>query len=471
MTQLQLPAPSGKQKLFLRDTHRYVAYGGARGGGKSWAVRMKALLLCLRHPNIRILILRKTYRELMNNHIEPLLALIPQGIARYHKTDKVLRFQNGAAIWFGYCSCDRDLDQYQGAEYDVIFFDEATQFQEDWIRKINLAVRQPNGLPKRTYYTMNPGGVSHSYFKRLFIDRRYQEGEIPENYSFIPALVTDNHALMRQQPQYIKELEALPPKLRKAWLEGSWDITEGQFFEEFRDNPAHYQDRQYTHVIDPFPVPKSWKRYRSFDWGYNKPFSCGWWAVDSDGVVYRILELYGCTGSPNEGVRWTPQQVFSEIAKIEREHPDLAGEKIIGIADPAIWSAETGKSIADVGAENGVYFTRGDNKRIPGWMQMHYRLRFDKAGYPMLYVFRNCKDFIRTLPLLQYDKVKPEDLDTEGEDHIADETRYFCMARPIPPRRFAGEDPFQSSLLHLCLDMEKEELSTKRKQPKMEIWR
>ena len=432
---LKIPAPNPKQRLFFRARERHVAYGGARGGGKSWAVRVKAVLLCLRWPGIRVLILRKTYRELINNHIEPLLAMLPAELARYNKTEKVFRFAGGSSIWFGYCSNDSDLDQYQGAEYDVVFFDEATQFKEDWIRKINLAVRQPNGLPKRSYYTCNPGGVSHGYIKRLFVDRRYEEGEDPKDYRFIPALVTDNTALMQSQPEYLRNLQSLPPKLRKAWLEGSWDLFEGQFFEEFRDDPAHYDDRQYTHVIRPFRIPEGWKCYRSFDWGYNKPFSCGWWAVDHDGVAYRVAELYGCTGTPNEGVRHTPEQVFTAIAKMEKEHPQLKGRRIIGVADPSIWACQTGKSIASTAAEQGVFFTPGDNKRIPGWLQLHYRLSFDGNGFPRMYIFSDCRDFIRTLPQLRYDPLKPEDLDTEGEDHIADETRYFCMARPIAPRR------------------------------------
>ena len=432
---LKISAPNEKQKVFLKDTHRHIAYGGARGGGKSWAVRVKAVLLCLAWPGIRVLILRKTYRELQNNHIEPLLSLLPNTLARYHKTEKVFRFVGGSTIWFGYCGNDADLDQYQGAEYDVLFFDEATHFQEDWIRKINLTVRQPNGLPKRSYYTCNPGGVGHGYIKRLFIDRRYEEGENEADYVFIPALATDNTALMEKQPEYLQALKALPPKLRKAWLEGSWDLFEGQFFEEFRDDPAHYADRQYTHVIAPFRIPESWKCYRSFDWGYNKPFSCGWWAVDHDGVAYRIAEFYGCTGTPNEGVRQTPEQVFRKIAETEREHPLLKGKRIQGVADPAIWACQTGKSIADMAAEQGVYFTPGDNKRIPGWLQLHYRLSFDENGYPRMYVFSTCRDFIRTMPLLRYDPTKPEDLDTEGEDHIADETRYFCMVRPVGPRQ------------------------------------
>ncbi len=455
---IHIPEPSEKQKLFLADNHRHVAYGGARGGGKSWAVRVKAILLCLRWPGIKILIVRKTYKELTNNHIVPLQNMIPRDVARYNKTEKVFTFFNGATIWFGYCNNDSDLDQYQGAEYDVIFFDEATQLQETWIKKINLAVRQPNGLPKRTYYTCNPGGVSHNYIKRLFITRTYETGEIPENYSFTQALLTDNKVLMEMSPEYKAELEALPPKLRAAWLYGSWDIFEGQFFEDFVDDPEHYKDRQWTHVIAPFEIPKTWKIYRSFDWGYNKPFSCGWWAVDFDGIAYRIAEYYGCNGTPNEGIKHHPPQVFADIHRIEQEHPLLKDKYIVGYADPAIWDAEVGESIADTAANHQVFFNKGDNKRIPGWMQIHYRLAFDEEGYPMMYVFNTCKDFIRTLPLLQYDEHYPEDLDTDGEDHIADETRYFCMSRPIAPRKAPVSDGWEDDPLYRIFGFKKGEL-------------
>ena len=468
MAVITIPEPNEKQKIFLADQHRHVAYGGARGGGKSWAVRVKAILLCMRWAGIKILIVRKTYKELTNNHIVPLQQMLPSEVARYNTTETVVTFCNGSTIWFGYCNNDGDLDQYQGAEYDVIFFDEATQLQESWLKKINLAVRQPNGLPKRTYYTCNPGGVSHNYIKRLFIERRYEDAEIPENYSFTQALVTDNKVLMEMSPEYKAELEALPPKLREAWLYGSWDIFEGQFFEDFLDMPEHYADRQWTHVIDPFLIDPSWKIYRSFDWGYNKPFSCGWWAVDHDGVVYRILELYGCTKTPNEGVKWTPPQVFAEIHRIETEHEWLAGKRIIGVADPAIWDAETGESIADVAAKHQVFFQPGDHKRIPGWMQMHYRLAFDENGFPMMYIFSNCKAFIRTIPLLQYDEHKPEDLDTDGEDHVADEVRYFCMSRPIKPRVAVQPDTYNETPMAMFLDIPKEDIKTVRR-PRMEI--
>lgn len=465
---LAMPEPNEKQKLALEDTHRYVGYGGARGGGKSWFVRWKATLLCLFFPGIKVLITRKTYRELLNNHIVPLLAML-HGIATYNKSDKCFKFPNGSTIWFGYCANDGDLGQYQGAEYDVWFADEAGQFQENWLTAIDACVRGANDFPKRTYFTLNPGGPSHGFFRRIFIDRKFTEDEYPEDYSFIQALVTDNVALMKMQPAYKRSLEKLAPKLRASWLEGRWDIYEGQFFEDFYDKPDHYQDRQLTHVIDPFEIPAGWKIYRSFDWGYNKPFSCGWWAVDYDGVVYRILELYGCTETPNEGVKWTPPQVFAEIHRIETEHRWLAGKKIIGIADPAIWDAETGESIADTAAKHQVFFTPGDNKRIPGWMQIHYRLAFDDNGFPQLYVFSNCKAFIRTIPLLQYDEHKPEDLDTDGEDHVADEVRYFCMSRPIKPQHEKIADTYKSTPMAMFLDIPKEDIRPARRMPRMEI--
>ena len=289
------------------------------------------------------------------------------------------------------------------------------------------------------------------YFRRLFIDRRYKENEDPDDYLFIPARVTDNKHLMAQDPYYIKMLENLPPKLRSAWLDGDWHQYEGQFFEEFREEPdvraalEHGCDmgpdelrkaRRWTHVIEPFKVPKGWEMYRSFDWGYHHPFACGYWAVDYEGVIYRVGEFYGVQYAgrevlPNEGLKWAPDRVFSEIRKYETEK--FGKREIHGVADPAIWDAETGESIADVAARHQVYFVKGDHARIPGWMQCHYRLQFDDNGYPRMYVFSTCENFIRTVPLLQYDQHKPEDIDTDSEDHIADEWRYFCMTRPIKP--------------------------------------
>jgi len=438
MRTLDLGRAQPKQTLFLKDKHRHIAYGGARGGGKSWAVRTKSKLLAFRYPGIKILIVRKTYKELQNNHIEQLTAELA-GFAKYNRSDKMFRFPNGSTISFGYCANEGDLGQYQGAEYDVVFIDEAGQLQESWIRKINLCVRGTNGFPKRTYYTLNPGGPGHAYFKRVFVDRNFNPDEDPNDYFFIQAKVEDNKALMDTQPDYLRELENLPPTLRAAWKDGRWDVYEGQFFEDFRDVPEHYKDRRWTHVIEPFEIPDGWTICRSYDFGYGKPFSCAWWAVDYDGTIYRIMELYGCTRTPNEGVKWTPDKQFEEIHKTEMQHPWLKGKTIIGVADPAIWDASRGESVADTAARDGVFFTPGDNERIAGWMQCHYRLQFDEDGYPRMYVFNTCRAFIRTIPLLIYDEHKVEDLDTTMEDHVADEWRYFCMSRPIKPIRAVKE--------------------------------
>lgn len=449
---LSIGTPNEKQLLFLTDEHKHIAFGGARGGGKSWAVRAKAKLLCFNYAGIRCLIVRRTYPELINNHITQLRQELA-GLAKYNDKDKILKFPNGSVLQFMYCARDSDLDRLQGVEYDVIFLDEATQLTEYQMKAITACVRGVNSFPKRVYYTCNPGGQGHGYIKRLFIDRNFEGGEIGDEYSFIQSLVTDNKALMEAQPDYIKQLEALPHKLREAWLYGRWDIFEGQFFEDFVINPPDPEEPdKYCHVIEPFNPPKTWTYYRSFDFGYAKPFSCGWWAVDYDGRAYRIAELYGCTAEPNTGVKWTPDRIFSEMARIEAEHPFLKGRDIIGVADPSIWDASRGESVHEAAIRRGIVFTPGDNKRIPGWMQMHYRFAFDNEGIPMMYVFNTCKGFIRTIPLLIYSETHTEDLDTDGEDHIADETRYFCMARPLKPVDAAPRQEIQDDPLNMIAD-------------------
>ena len=459
MKTFEFPEPSPKQDLFLTADNTYIAFGGARGGGKSWAVRIKAVLLCLNYPGIKVMIVRKTYPELQENHIIPLCEMLncnaprkKDRLASYNDSKKHIRFGNKSRILFRYCDKLKDADRFQGTEVDILFVDEATHQSVEKIEKLNACVRGFNDFPKRTYYTCNPGGEGHHWVKRLFIDRVYKDDEIPTDYTFIQSLVTDNKALMMKDPKYIQRLQSLPPKLRKAWLEGDWDIFEGQFFEEFRTEPDKIKcheagisleqaktEGRWTHVIKPLDMNagnrRGWTIYRSYDFGYAKPFSCAWWAIDYDGTMYRILELYGCTDTPNEGVKWTPDRQFEEIVKVERQHPWLRGKNIQGVADPAIWDKSRGESIADTAAKYGVYFTPGDHERIAGWMQCHYRLQFDENGYSRCYIFEGCEGFIRTIPLMMYDEHKVEDLDTSMEDHIADEWRYMCMSRPVSPLR------------------------------------
>jgi hypothetical protein len=448
---LRLSRPTEKQAMFLAAKVRHVGYGGARGGGKSHIVRDKSKRLCLRYPGIKILIVRRTMPELRANHINVLKEEIPKEIARYNQQERTFFWKNGSTIKFDYCDNDNDLMHFQGCEYDVIFIDEATNLLQDWIEKIVVCCRGVNNFPKRIYYTFNPGGPSHGYFKRLFIDRSFQGSEKPEDYIFIQALVTDNKYLMEAQPEYKAFLENLPPKLRAAWLDGAWDIFEGMFFEDLRLKPdaqkcieagisqeQALQQHRWTHVIPAFDLnagdKRGWTIMRSYDFGYNKPFSVGYWACDYDGVLYRILELYGCTETPDEGVKWTPDEQFKHMRELENSHPWLKGRKIVdSVADPAIWDSSRGESIAETASRYGIYFSRGDNERIAGWMQVHYRLQFDENGFARMYFFEGCKAAIRTMPLMMYSQTKPEDVDTTLEDHCPDEIRYMCMSRPIRP--------------------------------------
>lgn len=443
-----------KQMAFLKSTKKHTCYGGARGGGKSWVVDLDASIKAQKYPGIRIVIVRRTLEDVRKNHIVPMRKML-MGIARFKQQDRCFVFPNGSVIEFQYYDAEKDVDHFQGIEWQIIYIEEATQMEEQWLKNIATSCRGgPEEFPRRVLYTCNPGGPGHGYIKRLFVDRKFEDTENPDDYEFIQAKVTDNLYLMRTQPEYLGFLRALPPKLRAAWLDGEWDVFEGQFFEDFRIEPDMRaaieagctetkeelaEHGKWCHVIKPFMPKKNWVIYRSFDWGYKRPFSAGYYAVDEEGTIFRIAEYYGVQYSnnrvvENEGLKMTPDQVFAEMQKMEKEHPYLAGRKIMGVADPAIWNAERGESIADVAGHYGIYFDPGDHERIPGWMQCHYRFQFDENGFPQFYCFDTCKEFIRTMPTLQYDKHKSEDLDSDGEDHIADEFRYMCQQYVIKAR-------------------------------------
>lgn len=478
--------PQPRQLDFMSRPEDEALYGGAAGGGKSDALVIEATRQ-VDIPYYKGLIIRKTYpqlTELIEKSQRYYSVAFPK--ATYNDSKHTWTFPSGAKIVFGSMQHSKDKLNYQGKAYDFIAFDELTHFTYE--EYIYLKSRnRPNGAGTRCYIrsTANPGGIGHGWVKDRFItaakpmttiwekvEVEHPNGKKETRWTsriFVPSSVFDNPILLQNDPDYLARLASMPEAEKKALLYGDWDSYSGQYFAEWRDKPEHYQDRQWTHVIDPFEIPDGWKIYRSFDWGYNRPFSCGWWAVDYDGVIYRILELYGCTKTPNEGVKWTAQQVFNEIHRIESEHRWLKGKNIQGVADPAIFSADGGESIAESATKCRVYFTPGDNQRIPGWMQMHYRLAFDENGFPMMYVFSNCKAFIRTVPTLIYDEHKVEDLDTEGEDHIADETRYMCMARPIKPRVAVKPDEFYKNPMSMFLDVKKDDLTTRIARPRIEI--
>ncbi len=432
--------PYPKQIEFFKSTKTFIAYGGSRGGGKSWAGRRKAMLLAFNqdYAGMQILLLRRRYNDVYENHIFPMQQEL-YGFMKYKHDSKSFDFPWGSRIIFGYCDNEKDVLQFQGKAYDVIIIEEGTQFTQFMIQCLTESLRpsglmkRQNGFTPRMYITCNPGGCGHAYVKRLFIDQDYNDGEDPDEYCFIPSTVFENDFLMAADPNYVRRLEALPEQRRKAMLYGDWNVYEGQFFTDFRDFAEGHENRKHTHVIAPFAIPHSWRRYRSMDWGYAKPFSVGWWAIDNDGRAYRYRRWYGCTGEPDVGLRMTPSQVAEEIKRIETElEPE--GIYIQGVADPAIFATQTGESIAETMANLGVYFDPGDNKRLAGWEQVRERMRFDHEGYPMMYVFSTDREFIRTIPSLIHDKTKTEDLDTTQEDHIADEVRYFCMARPMAQR-------------------------------------
>lgn len=437
--------PQARQAEFLRRPEYEAFYGGAAGGGKTDALLMW-LLEEYECPHYNGIFLRKTFPELeqaINRSIDLYSRIVPA--ARYNDNKHVWRFPSGARIYLGSSNRERDILRYAGRAFDRIGFDELTHFTYAEY-SFMFSRNRPSG--QGTFVAIrgasNPGGVGHSWVKNRFIDNRiagqsyvYTIEVRGKSYKrhrvFIPATVFDNDILLENDPNYVASLSMLPEAEREALLMGSWDSFSGQAFPEWRDNPLGRQIRQWSHVVDPFTLPKTWRRYRSFDFGYAKPFSVNWYAQDNDGRLYKYRELYGCTSVPNTGVRWTPQQIAREIKRIETEEMQDCGA-ILGVADPSIWDASRGESIAVMMEREGIHWVAGDNKRIAGKQQFHYRLAFDHEGYPMFYVFATCKHTIRTMPSLVYDLVQVEDIDTDGEDHIYDADRYMFMEHPVPPR-------------------------------------
>ncbi|MBQ8637138.1 MAG: phage terminase large subunit [Clostridia bacterium] len=413
---IDLSRCSDKQLRFLASKKRFVGYGGARGGGKSWALRKKITLLGMNYAGIRILLLRRTYPELKENHINTLLVEL-KGIATYKESDKVFTFHNGSKIKLGYCDSESDVLQYQGLEYDIICMDEATQFTEYQFQTLTACLRGANDFPKRMYLTCNPGGVGHEWVKRLFITKRYKQDENPEDYEFIPATVFDNQILMEKDPEYLKMLNNLDEKLRQAWRDGNWDMLAGQYFTEF--------DRS-VHIIEPIPIPEHWKKYRAIDYGLDC-LACVWVAIDELGNYYVYRE-YG-----------EPDKIISDGAK---ELVELSGNEYIQytVAPSDLWarSQETAKCKADIFSENGLPLIKGNNNRETGWLAIKDLLKVYETDEGVkeskIKIFSTCVQLIEYLPSLQRDNKKPTDCATEPHNitHLPDALRYFAVQYIYP---------------------------------------
>lgn len=408
-----------KQKLFIEATETEVLFGGAAGGGKSYGQMIDALLFALKYPASRQLILRRTFAELEKSLIRTALSLYPRKLFTLNSTTHTGRFSNGSVIDFGYCAGENDVYQYQSAEYDVIRFDELTHFTEAQYVYLISRVRGANPYPKQIKSSTNPGGVGHSWVKARFIDpampRTPFDGADGMRRVFIPSLLDDNDFLTSSDPYYKKRLLALPPREQKALLHGDWNIFDGQYFTEFSAS---------EHVVTPFEIPNSWRRYRTLDYGLDR-LAVLWIAIAPDGTSYVYREF--CES--NLPIGSAAEAICERTTKNEDIYATLA--------PPDMWSRsqETGKTKAALFAERGVIFTRTSNDRESGWLALK-ELLSTAHGKPRLQIFDTCTEIIKCLPALRADRQRPTDCATEPHDitHAPDALRGFAIfyARPNP---------------------------------------
>lgn len=433
MKYVGIDEPNEKQRQFFLSRATYTCYGGARGGGKSWALRKKAAMLGARYKGIKMLLIRRSFSELNENHIIPLKSEL-FGIASWLERDKCFTFTNGSRLKMGYCEHESDVDQYQGQEYDVIFIDEATHLTENQFVALTACLRGTGDYPRRMYLTCNPGNVGHAWVKRLFIDRKYRETENQDDYVFIPATVYDNKALMEKDPDYEKRLKNIADdKLREAWLNGNWEMFVGQYFTEWDKN---------RHVIEPFPIPAGWRRYFAMDYGLD--MLAGYWiAMDEGGRAYVYREVY------KSGL--TIRQAAEAIKELTTE------PMYEYIAPPDMWNRrqDTGQSAAELFFDEGLMFAKADNRRVQGWYSVKKWLA-DDGGTPKLVFFKNCTNVIEYFPLLQYDDNDPNDVSKTPHymTHGPDAIRYFLSGRPIAAQAVKEEgdreDDYDTQVESLC---------------------
>lgn len=436
---------AGPQAALIKCPIFEVFYGGARGGGKTdgmiggdWPLHASKYA-----KNAKGIFFRREMPQL-EAAIERSKDIYYKLGAEWLEQKKTWIFPNGAILKFRPLERDKDAEKYQGHDYTRVYFEEITNYPDPKpVNKIKATLRSGAGVPCGFRATGNPGGPGHNWVKARYIDPAPNGWEILEDKFhnpitnetdtikriFIPAKLKDNVLLMQNDPGYVARLHSSgSEQLVKAWLEGDWNIIDGAFFDNWSNK----------NVIRPFKIPEHWLKFVSMDWGSARPFSIGWWAVASEdyihgdsvlpkGALIRFREWYGCKeGQPNIGLKLTAEQVGEGVK--ERIHENIG----YYVCDPAMLAQDGGPSIA---ARTGLPWKGADNKRVGtlghvgGWDQMRDRIT-GMDGKPMIYTFNTCKDSIRTIPVLQHDEVRPEDMDTNGEDHAADEWRYACMSRP-----------------------------------------
>jgi len=445
---------AGAQSEFCARGEFEALFGGSAGPGKTDCLIALATRYIDR-PKYKGLLLRRTFPQLQEI-IDRCFQRYPLMGGVYRATEHRWYFPSGATIKLGHMQHETDRYNYQGQDYHFIGFDELTQFEEIQYTYLlsRLRTTEPD-IPPRARATSNPGGVGHQWVKERFVTNaepgktfitrtKLANGEeVRISRVFVPAKIEDNPTLYENDPEYMARLEALPEieKLRLRY--GIWDAFEGQFFTELS---------ALTHGVEPFDIPPEWERFMCLDWGYSKPFSCGWYAVDYDGRLFRYREWYGTKAETGEGLDQGLKMAAYEVARgiIEREK----GEKIrFRIADPSIWNnmpdtrrnEVRGPSVYEDMMAEGVFFMKADNDRLQGWLQVHKRLELEeeidtKTGEvkesPQLFVFNNHKHFWRTMSELKQDSRNPDDVETDNQpDHIADEVRYACMCKPVRPKK------------------------------------
>lgn len=411
MARILFDEPQERQAEFLKKTERFVGYGGARGGGKSWALRFKFVALCTNYSGLRCLIIRKTYGELLDNHINQLKEILKECIAekkvRYDGEQHLFEFWNGSSIKCGYCACKADLEHYQGIDYDIIAIDEATQHSYEVFTSLAACLRGREHLPKRMYLTCNPGGVGHEWVKRLFVDREFFPDEDPKDFAFVKALSTDNKY---NGKDYIKMLNQLPEPLRSAWRDGNWNTFVGQYFPEWDLSKLEVDEKE---------IPENWRISMSIDYGLDC-FAPIWYATDEKGVNFIIKEV------SQENV------IIPDAARLIKEVEDylnISDRKITRYAPPDLWNrkSDTGLSTIDMFREHGLKFLKSENNREAGWLAVKEYISNGK-----LKIFKGRANKLSyCMRLLQHDEIHHNDVAKTPHDitHLPDSLRYFLIMR------------------------------------------